>query len=268
MILALLLLQADPAIAARVERVLARTPVIDGHNDLAWELREHGPVDLTRDTAALPYPLQTDIARLRRGHVGAQFWSVWIPADTAGPRAVEMTLEQIDVVRRFVAANPAALEMARTAADIRRIERAGRTASLLGVEGGHQIDGRLSVLRQYRALGVGYMTLTHSRSLDWADSSTDAARAGGLSPFGRQVVAEMNRIGMIVDVSHIADTTMRAVLAITRAPVIASHSSARALADAPRNIPDDLLRAIGASDGVVMVNFYPAFLSAPWRAWD
>ena len=261
------------AIMARVERVLAATPVIDGHNDLAWELRDKqgGTVeatDLTRDTSALPHPLQTDIPRLRRGRVGAQFWSVWIPADSAGPRAVEMTLEQIDTVRRMVAANPGTFEMARTAADIRRIEKAGRIASLIGVEGGHQIDGRLSVLRQYKALGVGYMTLTHSKSLNWADSSTDAPRAGGLSPFGKQVVAEMNRIGMIVDVSHIADTTMRDALAVTKAPVIASHSSARALADAPRNIPDDLLRAIGANGGVVMVNFYPAFLSTEWRAWD
>ena len=262
-----------PVIMARIERVLAATPVIDGHNDLAWELRDRqgGAVeatDLTRDTSALPQPLQTDIPRLRRGHVGAQFWSVWIPADSAGPRAVEMTLEQIDTVRRMVAANPGTFEMARTAADIRRIEKAGRVASLIGVEGGHQIDGRLSVLRQYKALGVGYMTLTHSKSLNWADSSTDAPRAGGLSPFGRQVVAEMNRIGMIVDVSHIADSTMRDALAVTKAPVIASHSSARVLADAPRNIPDDLLRAIGANGGVVMVNFYPAFLSTGWRAWD
>lgn len=270
----LLLAQAtEPAIAARVERILATTPVIDGHNDLAWELREKqgGAVeatDLARDTAALPRPLQTDIPRLRRGHVGAQFWSVWIPTEVTGPRAVEMTLEQIDTVRRMVAANSATFEMARTAADIRRIEQAGRIASLIGVEGGHQIDGRLSVLRQYRALGVGYMTLTHGKSLNWADSSTDAARAGGLSPFGKQVVAEMNRIGMIVDVSHVADTTMRDALAVTKAPVIASHSSGRALADAPRNIPDDLLRAIGANGGVVMVNFYPAFLSGAWRAWD
>jgi membrane dipeptidase len=154
------------------------------------------------------------------------------------------------------------------AADIRRIERAGRIASLIGVEGGHQIDGRLSVLRQYRALGVAYMTLTHGKSLAWADSSTDAPRANGLTNFGRQVVAEMNRIGMIVDVSHVSDATMRATLAATKAPVIASHSSARALADAPRNIPDALLAAIGANGGVVMVNCYPAFLSADWRAWD
>ncbi len=260
-------------VAARVERLLSRMPVIDGHNDLAWELRDKqgGAVeatDLSRDTAGLPHPLQTDIPRLRRGHVGAQFWSVWIPADTIGPRAVEMTLEEIDVVRRFVAAHPADLTLATSADDIRRIEKAGRIASLIGVEGGHQIDGRLSVLRQYKALGVGYMTLTHGKSLEWADSSTDAPRAGGLGPFGRQVVAEMNRIGMIVDVSHVADTTMRDALAVSAAPVIASHSGARAVTDAPRNIPDELLRQIGAKGGVVMVNFYPAFLSNAWRAWD
>jgi membrane dipeptidase len=193
---------------------------------------------------------------------------VWIPADTTGPRGVEMALEQIDVVRRMVAAHPRAFGMATTAADVRRLQRERRIASLIGVEGGHMIDGRLSVLRQFRALGVGYMTLTHGRSLNWADSSTDVARANGLSPFGRQVVAEMNRLGMIVDVSHVADTTSRDVLAVSAAPVIASHSSARAVADAPRNIPDDLLRALGAKGGVVMVNFYPSFLSAEWRAWD
>ncbi|HEX8553217.1 MAG TPA: membrane dipeptidase, partial [Sphingomonas sp.] len=276
MILALLLLQAapepTPAIRARVERLLTRNPVVDGHNDLAWELRKAAEaktaVDLTRDTAALPVPLQTDIARLRRGHVGAQFWSVWIPADVTGPRAVEMTLEQIDVVRRMVAAHPSAFTLATTAADVRRIARSGRIASLIGVEGGHQIDGRLSVLRQYRALGVGYMTLTHTRSLDWADASTDEVRSGGLSPFGLQVVAEMNRIGMLVDISHVSDATARAAIAASAAPVIASHSGARAVADVPRNIPDDVLRALGAKGGVVMVNVYPAFLSAPWRAWD
>ncbi|RXD03212.1 membrane dipeptidase [Sphingomonas sp. UV9] len=262
---------ADAALFRRIERVLERSPVIDGHNDLAWEIRElHEAkvesVDLSRDTAHLPYPLQTDIPRLRKGHVGGQFWSVYIPADAA--RAVEMTLEEIDIVRRFVAANPATFELATTAADIRRIEKAGRIASLIGVEGGHQIDGRLSVLRQYRALGVAYMTLTHGKSLNWADSSTDAPRANGLSAFGRQVIAEMNRIGMIVDVSHVSDATMAAALAATKAPVIASHSSARAIAEAPRNIPDDLLRAIGTNGGVVMVNFYPSFLSGEWRAWD
>ncbi|KQN21634.1 MULTISPECIES: dipeptidase [unclassified Sphingomonas] len=278
MITALLLIAAqasaapvapDPRVAASVDRVLRKTPIIDGHNDLAWEIRDvHCAKVESLDLAADTRPLQTDIPRLRKGRVGAQFWSVWIPADMTGPRAVEMTLEQIDIVHRFVAANPAALERATSAADIRRIEKAGRIASLIGVEGGHQIDGRLSVLRQYRALGVGYMTLTHGKSLNWADSSTDVPRANGLTDFGRAVVAEMNRIGMIVDVSHVSDATMRAVLAAARAPVMASHSSARALTDAPRDIPDDLLAAVGANGGIVMVNFYPAFVSTAWRAWD
>lgn len=274
----LLAAQAAPAPAAaavppRITRLLARSPVIDGHNDLAWEIRDRHDakveaVDLTRDTSTLAYPLQTDIPRLRRGGVGGQFWSVWIPADTLGPRAVEMTLEQIDIVRRVVAANPAAFMLATSAADVRRAQKAGRIASLIGIEGGHQIDGRLSVLRQMKALGVAYMTLTHGKSLDWADSSTDAPRANGLSAFGRDVVAEMNRTGMIVDVSHVSDATMAAVLDASKAPVIASHSSARALADAPRNIPDSLLKRLGETGSVVMVNLYPAFLSAPWRAWD
>ena len=264
---------APPPVPPRITRLLERTPVIDGHNDLAWEIRDRydakvEALDLSRDTAALPRPLQTDIPRLRRGGVGGQFWSVWIPADAQGPRAVEMTLAQIDIVRRFVAAHPDVFVLATTAADVRRAQKAGRIASLIGIEGGHQIDARLSVLRQMKALGVSYMTLTHGKSLDWADSSTDAPRANGLSDFGRQVVGEMNRIGLIVDVSHVSDATMAAVLDVSKAPVIASHSSARAIADAPRNIPDALLRRIGGAGGVVMVNFYPAFASAAWRAWD
>lgn len=264
---------ADPAILNRVQRVLAKAPVIDGHNDLAWEIRERyaakpEAVDLSKDTSALAWPLQTDIPRLKKGGVGGQFWSVYIPASSTGPRGVEMTLEEIDIVRRFVAAHPQAFEMATTAADVRRIMKAGKVASLLGIEGGHQIDGRLSVLRQMRALGVGYMTLTHGKSLDWADSATDAPRANGLNDFGRKVVQEMNRIGMIVDVSHVSDATMAAALDVSKAPVIASHSSARALADRPRNIPDPLLQRIGAAGGVVMVNFYPAFLSSAWNDWD
>ncbi|MBX9858288.1 MAG: dipeptidase [Sphingomonas sp.] len=263
----------DAALKARVERILTATPVIDGHNDLPWEIRVNHDakveaLDLTRDTSKLPKPLQTDIPRLKKGHVGAQFWSVWITADNLGPRAVEMTLEEIDIVKRFVAANPGSFEMAGTAADIRRISKAGKIASLMGVEGGHQIDGRLSVLRRYHDLGVRYMTLTHTKSLPWADASTDDPRSGSLSAFGKQVVAEMNRIGMIVDISHVSDATMAAVLAVTKAPVMASHSSARALDDAPRNIPDDLLAKIGANGGVVMVNFYPSFTSQAWRDWD
>ncbi|MDQ1228859.1 dipeptidase [Sphingomonas sp. SORGH_AS_0879] len=273
MLIALILAQAtDPAIAKRVESLLSRAPIVDGHNDLPWELRDTDlPPEsprLAADTSALPHPLQTDLPRLQRGGVGGQFWSVWIPADATGPRAVEMTLEQIDRVHRLVAAHPDRLALARTAGDIRRLSKQGRVASLIGVEGGHQIDGRLSVLRQYRALGVAYMTLTHGRSLAWADSSTDAPIANGLSPFGRAVVAEMNRIGMIVDVAHVSDATMAAVLDTSKAPVIASHSDARALADAPRNIPDALLRRIGEGGGMVMVNCYPAFLSSAWRAWD
>lgn len=273
MILIALALQAAPAVPARIERLLGRTPVIDGHNDLPWEIRKNHEakveaLDLKADTSRLPHALQTDIPRLRKGKVGGQFWSVWIPADNIGPRAIEMTLEEIDIVRRMVAANPDTFELAATAADVRRIQKAGKIASLIGIEGGHQIHGRLSVLRQMKALGVGYMTLTHGKSLSWADSSTDAPRAKGLTDFGRQVVAEMNRIGMIVDVSHVSDATMAAVLDVTKAPVIASHSSARALADAPRNIPDDLLRRIGENGGVVMVNAYPNFISRDWRAWD
>ncbi|MDZ7282515.1 dipeptidase [Sphingomonas sanguinis] len=273
MLIALLLAQAaDPAITRRVESILARAPIVDGHNDLPWELRDselppESP-SLATGTAALPHPLQTDLPRLKRGGIGGQFWSVWIPADVTGPHAVEMTLEQIDRVHRLVAAHPERLAMARTAEDIRRLSHGGRIASLIGVEGGHQIDGRLSVLRQYKALGVAYLTLTHGHSLAWADSSTDTPIANGLSPFGRAVVAEMNRIGMIVDVAHVSDATMAAVLDASKAPVIASHSDARALADAPRNIPDALLRRIGAGGGVVMVNCYPAFLSSDWRAWD
>ncbi|MEH3100396.1 dipeptidase [Sphingomonas adhaesiva] len=260
-------------VPARIERLLERTPVIDGHNDLPWEIRQNyeakvEKLDLRQDSSRWSYPLQTDIARLRRGHVGGQFWSVYIPASVTGPRAVEMTLEEIDIVRRMAAAYPDTFALATTATDVRRAQKAGRIASLIGVEGGHQIDKRLSVLRQYKALGVGYMTLTHGKSLEWADSSTDAPRAGGLNAFGRQVVAEMNRIGMIVDVSHVADSTMAAVLDVSTAPVMASHSSARAIADAPRNIPDALLKRIGDAGGVVMVNFYPSFVSARWRAWD
>lgn len=263
----------DAEIAARVDRVLTEQPVIDGHNDLAWEIRNRydarvESVDLTSDTSRLPYPLQTDLPRLKKGHVGGQFWSVWIPAETLGPRAVELTLEQIDIVRRMVAAYPDALAMASNAADLRRIAAAGRTASLIGVEGGHQIDGRLSVLRVYHDLGVRYMTLTHTKSLPWADASTDAPRTGGLSAFGRKVVLEMNRIGMMIDVSHVSDDTMLTVLALSAAPVIASHSNARAIDNAPRNIPDDLLIRIGVKGGVVMVNFYPSFVSQRWRDWD
>ncbi|MBX9795412.1 MAG: dipeptidase [Sphingomonas sp.] len=261
----------EAALKARVERVLAASPVIDGHNDLAWAIREdqEGIIpDLNADTRRLPVPLQTDWARARAGHLGGQFWSVYVDTQASGARAVEMTLEQIDTVKRVAAAYPQVLQLAGTAAEVRAAMRAGRIASLMGVEGGHQIDGRLSVLRQYHALGVRYMTLTHFKSLSWADASTDAPRANGLSPFGRQVVAEMNRLGMIIDVSHVSDATMAAAVAESAAPVIASHSGARGVAAAPRNVPDDLIRAVAAKGGVIMVSFYPGHLSDGWRAWD
>lgn len=263
---------SDPAITARVERVLAKSPVIDGHNDLPWELRnKYGPgqaqIDLRQDTASLPQPLDTDIPRLRKGHVGAQFWSVWIEATITGPEAVKTTLEQIDIVRRMVARYPDTFELTSTAADIRRIEKAGRIASLMGVEGGHQIDNSLAVLRAYYALGVRYMTLTHTRDIPWADSGTDDPKAGGLTPFGVEVVREMNRIGMLVDLSHVSPATMVAAIRASRAPVIFSHSNARALIDHPRGVPDDVLSLVKANGGIVMVNFYPPYVSDAMRRW-
>jgi len=256
--------------AARVERVLRATPVIDGHNDLAWEIREayrnwRDPLDLEADTARLAHPLQTDLARLRRGHVGGQFWSVWIPATLHGPEAIQTTIEQIDVVHRLVARYPADLELALTAADIRRIEHDGRIASLIGVEGGHQIGNSPAALRAFYALGARYMTLTHSLNNDFADSATDDPVHHGLTPFGRAIVQEMNRLGMMVDLSHVSAETMRQAIAVSRAPVIFSHSSARAIVDHPRDVPDDVLRLLPANGGVVMVNFYPGFVSEPYR---
>ncbi|HEY0411786.1 MAG TPA: dipeptidase [Allosphingosinicella sp.] len=257
----------------RVERVLSATPVIDGHNDLPWEIREsydswRKPLDLAADTSKLEHPLQTDLPRLRRGHVGAQFWSVWIPTETIGAAGVQTTLEQIDIVHRMVARYPGLLEMASTAADIRRIEKAGKIASLIGVEGGHQIGNSPAVLRQYYALGVRYMTLSHSVNNDFVDSATDDPVHHGLTPFGKAIVHEMNRLGMMIDISHVSADVMRQAIAGSKAPVIFSHSSARALMDHPRNVPDDVLRLLPANGGVVMVNFFPGFLSADWRGWN
>jgi membrane dipeptidase len=282
LLLALLLAVPAAARAAtdaeRVERVLAQTPLIDGHNDLPWEIRARFGGDLTRidlaaSTAALPAPpdsapLMTDIPRLRHGRVGAQFWSVWIPAETKGPPAVQMTLEQIDVVRAMCAHYPGDLVMAYTAADIERAHKAHRIASLIGVEGGHQISNSLPVLRAYYDAGARYMTLTHSSNTDWADSATDAPAHHGLTPFGREVVREMNRLGMLVDLAHVSADTMRAALTVTEAPVIFSHSSARALVDHPRDVPDDVLQLVAKNGGVVMVNFFPGYVSEARRRWD
>lgn len=240
-------------------RIHADLPVVDGHNDLPWALRTRNRNDLGRaDPRHHLEGFHTDIPRLVAGGVGAQFWSVFVPAWTESPLAV--TLEQIDLVEDIHELAPESLTLANTATDVRRIRRAGRTAGLIGAEGGHCIEGSLDALRLLRRRGVRYLTLTHGDTIDWADSATDQGRSNGLSPFGVEVVHEMNRLGMIVDISHVAMTTMRDALDATERPLMASHSNAYALAPHPRNIPDDVIDAIGANDGVVMVNFYPAFV--------
>ena len=264
---------AVPADEARVAAILARTPLIDGHNDLAEVLREReGParwtIDLRAGLGARTPPYDTDIARLRAGHVGGQFWSVYVSADLPPLQQVEETLEQIDLVKNFVARYPDTFALARTAADVRRIHASGRIASLIGVEGGGQIDANLSVLRAYHDLGAGYLTLTHVRTLDWADSATDDPTHGGLTPFGVAVVHELNRLGMLVDLSHVSEGTMRAAIAASQAPVIFSHSSARALDDHPRNVSDAVLKLVAANGGVVMVNFARSYVSDAYRRWS
>ncbi len=258
--------------AARVARVLKATPLIDGHNDWPEALRERDgekrwTMDL-RDLGAKDPAYNTDIARLRRGLVGGQFWSVWVSPDLPGKEQVEQTLEQIDLVRSLADRYPDTFALARTAADVRRAHAAGRIACLIGVEGGGQIDGSLSVLRAYAALGAGYLTLTHSRTIDWADSATDDPRHGGLTDFGRKVVLELNRLGMLVDLSHVSERVMRDALAVTRAPVIFSHSGARALNDHPRNVSDDVLRLVARNGGVVMVDYAPGYVADAYRRWS
>ena len=236
--------------------------VIDGHNDLPWRFRSNKDLGFQKlDLTKLQPKLHTDIPRLREGGIGAQFWAAYVPANTAHDHsAVKMTLEQIDVIHRMVQAHPNDFAFAYTVDDIERIHKEGKIASLIGVEGGHSIDNSLGVLRTYYALGVRYMTLTHSETLDWADSATDEAKHHGLTEFGEQVVREMNRLGMLVDISHVSAETMKAALRVTKAPIIASHSSAFALANHPRNVPDDVLKLVAQNGGVVMVNFYPGFI--------
>ncbi|MEU9880104.1 dipeptidase [Streptomyces phaeochromogenes] len=244
-------------------------PVVDGHNDLPWALREQVRYDIgARDIAAdQSAHLHTDLARLRAGGVGAQFWSVYVRSDLPG--AVTATLEQIDCVRQLIARYPADLRAALTAADMEAARGEGRIASLMGAEGGHSIDNSLATLRGLYELGVRYMTLTHNDNIAWADSATDKPSVGGLSAFGREVVREMNRLGMLVDLSHVAATTMRDALDTSVAPVIFSHSSSRAICDHPRNIPDDVLERLPANGGVAMVTFVPKFVlqaAVDWTA--
>ena len=255
----------NPAVQARIDRILKATPLIDGHNDIAEQLAEYHDysiVGLANGTAAwTDHPLMTDMARLHAGRVGAQFWSVYIDGTFKGDEAIRKTIEQIDIVDRMIAAYPNDLERALTAADVVRIHKAGRVASLIGIEGGRQIGGSLPALRQFYRLGARYMTLTHNQTTEWADSATDDPKWHGLSPFGLKVVAEMNRLGMLVDLSHVSPEVMRQAIAASRAPVIFSHSSARALNDHPRNVPDDVLALLPVNGGVVMANWVPIFLS-------
>jgi len=264
--------QIDPKVKARIDRILKATPLIDGHNDIAEQLAEsyqrHIDGLASGTDQRQPHPLMTDMARLHAGRVGGQFWSVYINGAITGDAAIRETIEQIDIARRMIDAYPGDLELARTAADVVRIHKAGKVASMLGVEGGRQIGGSLAALRQYYNLGARYMTLTHNQTTEWGDSATDDPKYDGLSPFGVTVVHEMNRIGMLVDLSHVSPATMKDAIAASKAPVIFSHSSARALVDHPRNVPNDVLQLLPANGGVVMVNFVPDFISKDVWNWN
>ena len=267
---------ADPMIAARVEKVLKATPLIDGHNDLAEQVRGRfggklDRVDLRADTSKIladGVPMMTDIPRLRAGHVGGQFWSVFIPSSFDGPIAIQATLEQMDIVKALPARYPDVFEMAYTADDVVRIHKAGKIASMIGIEGGHQINDSLPALRQMYAAGARYMTLSHALNNRWADSATANPIHNGLTPFGKAVVGEMNRLGMLVDLSHVSEKTMRDALEVTQAPVIFSHSSSRAVDDHVRNVSDDVLALVAKNHGVVMANFAVAYVSHDRAVWD
>ncbi len=253
----------------RATDLLSRHPLIDGHNDLAWELRVSTDSDLDRTDLTAPVSFtHTDLPRLAKGKVGAQFWSVFVPVSLAGEAAVAATLEQVDLVRRMVDRYPDRLGLALTAADVDWNFSAGKVASMLGAEGGHSIACSMGVLRMLYRAGVRYMTLTHNANVPWADSATDEPAVGGLTGFGRAVVGEMQRLGMLVDLSHVAPATMRDALDTAEAPVIFSHSSALALCDHPRNVPDEILARLPGNNGVCMVTFVPAFVSQPRRDWE
>jgi membrane dipeptidase len=246
----------------RILDLLRRSPLIDGHNDLLWALRElRGETGDEPDVAQPAPQLQTDLPRLAEGGVGAQFWSVYVPSTLPPDQAVTQTLEQIDALYQLVRRHPNRLEHARTADDVERIAANGRIASMIGVEGGHSIGGSLGTLRILARLGAGYMTLTHNDDTAWADSATGEHPHGGLTTFGEDVVRELNRCGVLVDLSHVSDDTMRQAIEVSEAPVIFSHSSARALCDVTRNVPDDVLEMVGRTGGVVMVTFVPSFVA-------
>src|SRR5437879_5931518 len=253
---------------AQALRILKTVPLIDGHNDIPDAIRERGGLDSV-DFAVLQPKLMTDIPKLRAGGVGAQFWAAYVPVTTidSGPHPAVYALEQIDLIKRLCAKYPRDLAMARTATDVERNFKAGKISCLIGIEGGHAIENSLGALRMFAALGVRYITLTHWRSLSWATASTDTARRG-LSAFGRDVVHEMNRLGIVVDLSHVNDATMSDALHAARAPVMFSHSSARALSHHSRNVPDSILRLVAPNGGIVMVNFNPGFVSEAVRVYE
>lgn len=253
------------ALLERARLLLAQTPVIDGHNDYPWAVRETAGGDIAKADLRLPQPqLMTDIARLRMGRVGGQFWSVYVPSPAPGVDPllpVVQTLEQIDIVHRMMSMYSESMALALTTDDVERIQGRGQVASLIGMEGGHSINSSLAMLRNMYRLGGRYMTLTHSLNTPWADSATDTPRHDGLSPLGEDIVREMNRLGMLVDLSHVSPATMADVLAVTSVPVIFSHSSSRGIADVPRNVPDDIASQLPKNGGVIMVTFVPGFIS-------
>lgn len=260
---AALVAQRDDAATVRARRFLATRPVLDGHNDLPWEIRTSplSRMDVAKYPLRTKAPGQTDFERLRVGGVGGQFWSVYIPGEVKDSGYARMQLEEIDIARRMITMYPDRFQLALSAADYVAARKAGKVASFLGMEGGHAIENSLGALRMYYALGVRYMTLTHNVTLDWADAAQDSAKHGGLTDFGREVVREMNRLGMVVDLSHVSPGTMSAALDVSAAPVMFSHSSARALMDVPRNVPDSILARLPKNGGVVMVTFVSGFIS-------
>ncbi len=259
----------DPNLAL-ARRVLRTTPLVDGHNDLPWRIREDSVArgDVERYDLRTHTPGHTDLARLKQGMVGAQFWSIYIPGEIRDSGYARVQLEEFDIARRVIAKYPEALQWAPNVAAVRRAFAAGKVGSLLGLEGGHAIENSLGALRMYYEMGARYMTLTHNVTLDWADAALDSAKHGGLTPFGEEVVREMNRLGMLVDLSHVSPGTMSDALNVTEAPVIFSHSGSRALVDHPRNVPDSILARLPKNGGVVMVPFVTSFVSAALKAWE
>jgi membrane dipeptidase len=263
--------QTEDAAMVHARKFLASRPILDGHNDLPWEMRMNpaGPMDVAKYPLRTRAPGQTDFARMKIGGLGGQFWSVYVPGEAKDSGYARMQLEEIDIARRMIAMYPDQWQLALSADDFLAARKAGKVASYIGMEGGHAIENSLGALRMYYALGARYMTLTHNVTLDWADAAQDSAKHGGLTDFGRDVVREMNRLGMVVDLSHVSPGTMSDVLDVTAAPVMFSHSSARALADVPRNVPDSILARMPKNGGVVMVTFVSGFISTRgMREWQ